>query len=64
MTSKQKVEVAIRAGLIAKEVLGVTDTDSAVVARMQLLRALSQMTTLDGMLSDIANHRITADQTA
>ena len=55
MTSQQKVEVAIRVGLIAKKVLCIADTGSAVISRMQLMELVSDIKTLDEKLSAFAN---------
>ena len=55
MTSPQRIEVALRAGIIAKIILQMTETESAVVARMGLLEAVSNIRKLDEMLSGFAN---------
>ena len=53
MTSAEQIEVAIRAGQLAKSVLAVTDTRASAVARMVLASAAAQFNDLNKLLAKI-----------
>ena len=52
MSSSQNVEIAIRAGMVAKSVLNIAGTQSAVCARLQLMDAVQQIQLLDKKLAE------------